>query len=163
MTTTQVIGLARPVRWLIARSCARGQKDRRGRSSAVKLPLRLRLMKAHVDPILSTFCRSRSWTSAQLSSDGHGHMHLGGLLALIGFLCKKNTFLSPAHDEPYWLENETSCRTTCKAYMHLHGPLWPELWERVCCNERILIVQRLRLGNFCGERIAYVVRWLYPA
>ena len=51
---------------MIARSWARGQKDRRGRSSGIKLPLRLRLMKAHVDPILSTFCRSRSWTSAQL-------------------------------------------------------------------------------------------------
>ena len=51
---------------MIAHSWAKDQKDRRGRSSAIKLPLRLRLMKAHVDPILSTFCRSRSWTSAQL-------------------------------------------------------------------------------------------------
>ena len=34
---------------------ARGQKDRHGRSSPLSLPLRLRIMKAHIDPILSTF------------------------------------------------------------------------------------------------------------
>ena len=64
--TSYRISRARKMVGMIARSWARGQKDRRGRSSAIKLPLRLRLMKAHVDPILSTFCRSRSWTSAQL-------------------------------------------------------------------------------------------------
>ena len=53
---------------MIARSWSRGQQDKRGRSSPLSLPLRLRLMKAHVDPILSTFCRSRSWTKAQLRS-----------------------------------------------------------------------------------------------
>ena len=53
---------------MIARSWSRGQRDKRGRSSPLSLPLRLRLMKAHVDPILSTFCRSRSWTKAQLRS-----------------------------------------------------------------------------------------------
>ena len=64
--TSYRISRARKMVGMIARSCARRQKDRRGRSSAIKLPLRLRLMKAHVDPILSTFCCSRSWTSAQL-------------------------------------------------------------------------------------------------
>ena len=64
--TSYRISRARKMVGLIARSWARGQKVRRGRSSAIKLPLRLRLMKAHVDPILSTLCRSRSWTSAQL-------------------------------------------------------------------------------------------------
>ena len=59
---------ARRMVGVIARSWARGQKDRRGRSSPLSLPLRLRLMKAHVDPILSTFCRSRSWSKAQLRS-----------------------------------------------------------------------------------------------
>ena len=38
----------------------------RGHSSPLSLPLQLRLMKAHVDPILSTFGRSRLWTKAQL-------------------------------------------------------------------------------------------------
>ena len=51
---------------MLARSWAKGQKDRRGRSSALSLLLRLRLTKAHVDPILTTICRSRSWTEAQL-------------------------------------------------------------------------------------------------
>ena len=64
--TSSRISRARKMVGMIARSWARGQKDRRGRSSAIKLPLRLRLMKAHVDPMLSTLCRSRSWTSAQL-------------------------------------------------------------------------------------------------
>ena len=50
---------------MIARSWSRGQKDKRERSSPLSFPLRLRLMKAHVDPILSTLCRSRSWTKAQ--------------------------------------------------------------------------------------------------
>ena len=59
---------ARRMVGMIARSWSRGQKDKRGRSSPLSLPLRLRLMKAHVDPILSTFCRSRSWTKAQLRS-----------------------------------------------------------------------------------------------
>ena len=39
---------------------ARRMVGMRGRSSPLSLPLRLRLMKAYVDPILSTFCRSRS-------------------------------------------------------------------------------------------------------
>ena len=60
------VSRARRMVGMIARSWARGQKDRRGRSSPLSLPLRLRIMKAHVDPILSTFCRSRSWSQAQL-------------------------------------------------------------------------------------------------
>ena len=66
--TSYRVSRARRMVGMIARSWARGQKDKRGRSSPLSLPLRLRLMKAHVDPILSTFCRSRSWSKAQLRS-----------------------------------------------------------------------------------------------
>ena len=66
--TSYRVSRARRMVGMIARSWSRGQKDKRGRSSPLSLPLRLRLMKAHVDPILSTFCRSRSWTKAQLRS-----------------------------------------------------------------------------------------------
>ena len=66
--TSYRVSRARRMVGTIARSWARGQKDRRGRSSPLRLPLRLRIMKAHVDPILSTFCRSRSWSQAQLRS-----------------------------------------------------------------------------------------------
>ena len=66
--TSYRVTRARRMVGMIARSWARGQKDRRGRSSPISLPLRLRIMKAHVDPILSTFCRSRSWSQAQLRS-----------------------------------------------------------------------------------------------
>ena len=34
--------------------------------ATLSLPLRLKIMRAHVEPILTTFCRSRSWTKAQL-------------------------------------------------------------------------------------------------
>ena len=64
--TSHRISRARRMIGMLARSWAKGQKDKRGRASALSLPLRLRLMKAHVDPILTTFCRSRSWTEAQL-------------------------------------------------------------------------------------------------
>ena len=57
--TSYRVSRARRMVGMIARSWSRGQKDRRGRSSPLSLPLWLRLMKAHVDPILSTFCRSR--------------------------------------------------------------------------------------------------------
>ena len=60
------IGYTRQMVGMIAGAWARGQKDRRGRSSPLSLPLRLKIMKAHVEPILTTFCRSRSWTQAQL-------------------------------------------------------------------------------------------------
>ena len=53
--TSYRVSRARRMVGLIARSWSRGQKDRRGRSSPLSLPLRLHLMKAHVDPILSTF------------------------------------------------------------------------------------------------------------
>ena len=53
--TSHRISRARRMVGMLARSWARGQKDRRGRSSPLTLPLRLRLMKAHVDPILTTF------------------------------------------------------------------------------------------------------------
>ena len=43
---------------MIAGAWAKGQKDRRGRSSPFSLPLRLKIMRAHVEPILTTFCRS---------------------------------------------------------------------------------------------------------
>ena len=66
--TSYRVSRARRMVGMIARSWSRGQKDRRGRSSPLSLPLRLRLMKAHVDPILSTFCRSRSWSKSQLRS-----------------------------------------------------------------------------------------------
>ena len=67
--TSKRVSRARRVVGMIARSWSRGQMDRRGRSSPLSLPLQLRLMKAHVDPILSTFCcRSRSWSRAQLRS-----------------------------------------------------------------------------------------------
>ena len=66
--TSYRVSRARRMVGMIARSWSRGQKDKRGRSSPLSLPLRLRLMKAHVDPILSTFCRSRSWSKAQLRS-----------------------------------------------------------------------------------------------
>ena len=66
--TSYRVSRARRMVGMIARSWARGEKDRRGRSSPLSLPLRLRIMKAHVDPILSTFCRSRSWSQAQLRS-----------------------------------------------------------------------------------------------
>ena len=66
--TSYRVSRARRMVGMIARSWSRGQKDKRGRSSPLSLPLRLRLMKAHVDPILSTFCRSRSLTKAQLRS-----------------------------------------------------------------------------------------------
>ena len=68
VTMIHRVSRARRMVGMIARSWSRGQKDERGRSSPLSLPLRLRLMKAHVDPILSTFCRSRSWTKAQLRS-----------------------------------------------------------------------------------------------
>ena len=64
--TSHRISRARRMVVMLARSWARGQKDRRGRSSPLTLPLRLRLMKANVDPILTTFCRSRSWSVSQL-------------------------------------------------------------------------------------------------
>ena len=51
---------------MIAGVWAKGQKDRRGRSSPLSLPLQLKIMKTHVQPILTTFCRSQSWTKAQL-------------------------------------------------------------------------------------------------
>ena len=66
--TSYRVSRARRMVGMIARSWARGQKDCRGRSSPLSLPLRLRIMKAHVDPILSTFCCSRSWSQAQLRS-----------------------------------------------------------------------------------------------
>ena len=66
--TSYRVSRARRMVGMIARSWSRGQKDKRGRSSPLSLPLRLRLMKAHVDPILSTFCRSRSWSKSQLRS-----------------------------------------------------------------------------------------------
>ena len=53
--TSHHVSRARRVVGMIARSWARGQKDRRGRSSPLSLSLRLRLMKALIDPILSTF------------------------------------------------------------------------------------------------------------
>ena len=40
---------------MIARSWARGQKDKKQRSSRFSFLLRLRVMKAHVDPIFSFF------------------------------------------------------------------------------------------------------------
>ena len=58
------VSRARQMVGMLAHAWARGQKDRRDRSSPLSLPLRLRLMKAHVDPILTTFCRS--WTESQL-------------------------------------------------------------------------------------------------
>ena len=64
--TSYWVSRARRMVGMIARSWSRGQKDRRGRSSPRSLPLRLRLMKAHVGPILSTFCWSRSWSKAKL-------------------------------------------------------------------------------------------------
>ena len=64
--TSHRISRARRMVGVLARSWARGQKDRRGRSSPLTLPLRLRLMKAHVDRILTTFGRSRSWSVCQL-------------------------------------------------------------------------------------------------
>ena len=60
------ISRARRMVGVLVRSWARSQKDRRGHSSPLTLPLRLRLMKAHVEPILTTFCRSRSWSVPQL-------------------------------------------------------------------------------------------------
>ena len=53
--TSYRVSRARRMVGMIARSWSRGQKDKQGRSSPLSLPLRLRLMKAHVDPILSTF------------------------------------------------------------------------------------------------------------
>ena len=53
-TSYRVSRARRVVGGMIPRSWSRGQKDRRGRSSPLSLPLRLRLMKAHIDPILST-------------------------------------------------------------------------------------------------------------
>ena len=42
---------------------AKGQKDRRGRSSPLLVsPFDLRSCRPIVEPILTTFCRSRSWT-----------------------------------------------------------------------------------------------------
>ena len=64
--TSHRISRARRMVGMLDRSWARGQKDRRGRSSPLTLPHRLRLMKARVDPILTTFCRSRSWPVSQL-------------------------------------------------------------------------------------------------
>ena len=49
--TSHRISRARRMIGLLTRSWAKGQKDRRGRASALSLPLRLRLMKARVDPI----------------------------------------------------------------------------------------------------------------
>ena len=51
------VNWARRMFGMIARSWSRGKKDRRGRSSLLSLPLRLRLTKAHVDLILPTFRR----------------------------------------------------------------------------------------------------------
>ena len=66
--TSYRVSRARRVVGMIARSWSRGQKDKRGRPSLFSLPLRLRLLKAHVDPILSAFCRSRAWTKAEKGS-----------------------------------------------------------------------------------------------
>ena len=50
-------------------------------------------MKAHVDPILSTFCRSRSWTSAQLRALKRAQAYaLSRAFGVDRFLCKKNIF-----------------------------------------------------------------------
>ena len=65
--TSHRVSRARQMVGMIAGVWAKGQqKDRRGRSSPLSLPLRLKIMRAHVEPILTTFCRSRSWTKAQL-------------------------------------------------------------------------------------------------
>ena len=45
--TSYRVSRARKMVGMIARSWSRGQKDKRGRSSPLSLPLRLRLMKAH--------------------------------------------------------------------------------------------------------------------
>ena len=60
---------------MIARSWARGQKHRRGRSSPLSLPLRLRLMKDLCRPYSFHFCRSRSWSKAQLRSLKRGQAY----------------------------------------------------------------------------------------
>ena len=62
--TSHRVSRARQMVGMIAGVWAKGQKDRRGRSSPLSLPLRLKIMKTHVEPILTTFCRSRSWTKA---------------------------------------------------------------------------------------------------
>ena len=64
--TSYRVSRARRMVGMLARLLAQSQKDRQGRFSPLPLPLRLRLMKANVDPILSTFCRSRSWSVSQL-------------------------------------------------------------------------------------------------
>ena len=79
---------------MIARSGVRGQKDRRGRSSAAKLPLRFRLLKVHVDPLLPILCRARFWTEAQAAQlralrRAQAYALRRVFLALIGGLCKK--------------------------------------------------------------------------
>ena len=79
---------------ILARSWARGQKDRRGRSSPLTLPFRLRLTKAHVDPILTTFAvpvHGRLLSCGRLS--GPRRMRCGGLLEWLVSLCRKNMFL----------------------------------------------------------------------
>ena len=64
--TSHRVSRARQMVGMIAGAWVKGQKDRRGRSSPLSLPLRLKIMQAHVEPILTTFCRSRPWTKAQL-------------------------------------------------------------------------------------------------
>ena len=56
------VSRARRMVGMIARSWARDPKDPRGRSSALSL---LASYAGHVDPILSMFCRSRSWSKAK--------------------------------------------------------------------------------------------------
>ena len=74
--TSYRVSRARRMVGMIARSWSRGQKDWRGRSSPLSLPLRWRIIKAHVDPILSsTFCRSRSWSKSQLRSLKRAQAH----------------------------------------------------------------------------------------
>ena len=93
--TSHRISKARRMVGMLARSWARGQKDRRGRSSPLTLPLRLRLMKAHVDPILTTFAvlvLGRSLSCVRLR--GLRRMRCGGLLVWIVFRCRKNMFLT---------------------------------------------------------------------
>ena len=63
MHPTESLGVGEWLEWW-----SRGQPDRRGRLSKMSLPLRLRMMKAHIDPILTTFCRSCAWTKSQLKT-----------------------------------------------------------------------------------------------
>ena len=120
------VSMARRMDGWDARSWAEGQKDQRGRSSPLSPPLRLRLMKFHVDPGLSTFCALRSWSRAQLRSlkraQGYASRRAFGLDRLSMQERISDKMLFPADWEPIGSIIQRPCWTWLGHVARMHIP-----------------------------------------